>query len=122
MAGSVEGGQDVLKFLDVGLVNYYTLHSLVMQDGHVYYVTVKGNELVILWLRMCMYCRFCISSCCNLIVEIEKKTSLYEVLVAHLSRAQKTKTRARMRTCNARKHTRTHTYIHAQQQSLFLSL
>ena len=42
--GSVQSGEDVLKFQDVGLVNALTLHSLTMQDGHVYYATVRGKD------------------------------------------------------------------------------
>ena len=45
MVGSVRGGEDVLKLKDVGLVNSVTLHSLVMQNGHVYFATVQGTSL-----------------------------------------------------------------------------
>ncbi|XP_076468275.1 uncharacterized protein LOC143299060 [Babylonia areolata] len=44
--GSVRGGQEVYKFHDVGLVNSVTLHSLRMQDGHLYYVTVQAQDHV----------------------------------------------------------------------------
>ncbi|KAL8561571.1 hypothetical protein ACOMHN_024807 [Nucella lapillus] len=44
--GSVQGGEDVVKLMDVGVVNYYTLHSLAMQDGHVYFVTVQALDMV----------------------------------------------------------------------------
>lgn len=42
--GSTPGGQDVLNFHDVGQVNQVVLHTLNMQSGHTYYVTVRGTN------------------------------------------------------------------------------
>ena len=41
----MRNGEDVFKFQDVGLVNSFTLHSLILQDGSTYYVTVRGNDV-----------------------------------------------------------------------------
>ncbi|XP_046572415.1 uncharacterized protein LOC124280510 [Haliotis rubra] len=44
--GSVPGGQDVVKFTNVGSVDHYTLHSLHLHSGNTYYVSVKATDFV----------------------------------------------------------------------------
>ncbi|XP_025085446.1 uncharacterized protein LOC112558908 [Pomacea canaliculata] len=44
--GSTPGGWDVLKFQDVGQVNHVMLHTLSMQSGLTYYVTVRAEDNV----------------------------------------------------------------------------
>ncbi|XP_071088930.1 uncharacterized protein [Haliotis cracherodii] len=44
--GSVPGGQDVVKFTNVGSVDHYTLHSLHLHTGNTYYASVKATDFV----------------------------------------------------------------------------
>ncbi|XP_046557202.1 uncharacterized protein LOC124266452 [Haliotis rubra] len=44
--GSVSGGQDVVKFTNVGSVDHYTLHSLHLHTGNTYYASVKATDFV----------------------------------------------------------------------------
>ncbi|XP_046543946.1 uncharacterized protein LOC124254113 [Haliotis rubra] len=44
--GSVAGGEDVVKFTDVGSVEHVTLHSLNLQAGRTYYASVKAIDFV----------------------------------------------------------------------------
>lgn len=41
--GTTVGGNDVVAFHSVGVVNHAVLHGLFLQSGHTYYATVKGN-------------------------------------------------------------------------------
>lgn len=41
--GSVEGGVDIVDNHNVGVTNHMSFHNLQLQNGHKYFVTVKGN-------------------------------------------------------------------------------
>lgn len=40
--GTSVGGNDVVAFLDVGVVNHKAISGLTLHSGHSYYATVKG--------------------------------------------------------------------------------
>lgn len=40
--GIFVGGNDVVVFLDVGVVNYKVIYGLIFYGGYIYYVIVKG--------------------------------------------------------------------------------
>ncbi|XP_067682774.1 uncharacterized protein [Haliotis asinina] len=44
--GSVNGGEDIQSFQNVGQVNRVTLPDLTLQDGHAVYATVRANDFV----------------------------------------------------------------------------
>ncbi|WAR04893.1 hypothetical protein MAR_020262 [Mya arenaria] len=44
--GSSPGGNDVINFVNVGLVNHKVFHNLYLQNGLSYYATVKGYDHV----------------------------------------------------------------------------
>lgn len=45
--GTSIGGNDMVAFFSVGVVNHITLHDLKLQSGHIYYATIKGRLLLI---------------------------------------------------------------------------
>lgn len=45
--GTSIGGNDLVAFFSVGVVNHITLHDLKLQSGHIYYATIKGRLLLI---------------------------------------------------------------------------
>ncbi|XP_078334035.1 uncharacterized protein LOC111124258 [Crassostrea virginica] len=42
--GTAVGGNDVVAFHSVGVVNHVVLHGLFLQNGHTYYATVKAKD------------------------------------------------------------------------------
>lgn len=40
--GTSIGGNDVVAFFDVGVVNHKAISGLTLHSGHSYYATVKG--------------------------------------------------------------------------------
>lgn len=40
--GTSVGGNDVVAFFDVGIVNHKAISGLTLHSGHSYYATVKG--------------------------------------------------------------------------------
>ncbi|XP_076075248.1 uncharacterized protein LOC143046131 isoform X2 [Mytilus galloprovincialis] len=44
--GSVEGGVDIVDNHNVGLTNHMSFHNLQLQNGHKYFVTVKGIDFI----------------------------------------------------------------------------
>ncbi|WAR05117.1 hypothetical protein MAR_020486 [Mya arenaria] len=44
--GTSPGGNDVINFVNVGLVNHKVFHNLLLQNGLSYYATVKGYDHV----------------------------------------------------------------------------
>ncbi|XP_052707847.1 uncharacterized protein LOC128183063 isoform X2 [Crassostrea angulata] len=42
--GTSVGGNDVVAFLDVGVVNHKAIHGLTLHGGHTYYATVKATD------------------------------------------------------------------------------
>lgn len=43
LTGTTPGGNDVYSFENVGVVQHKALHGLSLQNGYVYYATLKGN-------------------------------------------------------------------------------
>jgi hypothetical protein len=43
MSGTTIGGNDVVTFYSVGVVNHAALHGLILQSGQAYYATVQGK-------------------------------------------------------------------------------
>jgi hypothetical protein len=48
--GTSVGGNDVVAFFDVGVVNHKALHGLTLHSGHKYYATIRGKRHCILLL------------------------------------------------------------------------
>lgn len=44
--GTTVGGNDVVAFFDVGVVNHKAIHGLTLHSGHGYYATIKGTYLL----------------------------------------------------------------------------
>ncbi|XP_064643194.1 uncharacterized protein LOC135497317 isoform X2 [Lineus longissimus] len=44
--GSLPGKDDVVKFTNIGMTNHHLLHGLNLEDGHAYYVTIRGTDHV----------------------------------------------------------------------------
>nr|XP_034301655.1 uncharacterized protein LOC105322112 [Crassostrea gigas] len=42
--GTSIGGNDMVAFFSVGVVNHITLHDLKLQSGHIYYATIKAVD------------------------------------------------------------------------------
>ncbi|XP_061176007.1 uncharacterized protein LOC133184958 [Saccostrea echinata] len=42
--GTSVGGNDVVAFTDVGVVNHKAVHGLTLQSGHKYYATIKATD------------------------------------------------------------------------------
>lgn len=51
--GTSIGGNDMVAFFSVGVVNHITLHDLKLQSGHIYYATIKGRLLLINHVTHC---------------------------------------------------------------------
>ncbi|CAG2197001.1 unnamed protein product [Mytilus edulis] len=44
--GSIEGGNDLIDRRNVGLTNHMSFHSLQLQNGHKYFVTLRGFDMI----------------------------------------------------------------------------
>ncbi|CAC5375358.1 unnamed protein product [Mytilus coruscus] len=44
--GSIEGGNDIIDQRNVGLTNHMSFHSLQLQNGHKYFVTLRGFDII----------------------------------------------------------------------------
>ena len=53
-SGSMRGGSDVTEFTRIGITNNVIVPNLRLQNGHAYYVTIRGKRTI---SRFCLQCQ-----------------------------------------------------------------